>query len=227
MSTFSLIVTLASLSLAAVMAVLLARMRRAEQQRSDARVALLAGMSATDFLSEDEPAPDPEAFAAEPLYAPDATSLFAAPVPPSPWGPRLAIAGAIVALLAIVGSVAFRGSTGGQAGTPAPLELLALDHRQNGQVLSVSGRVRNPRGAGPVASPTATVFLFGPDGAFLTSGRALLETATLAGGAESGFAVAIPVNGAVARYRVSFRDSANRPIAHLDRRNSAPVARNQ
>jgi len=71
------------------------------------------------------------------------------------------------------------------------------------------------------------VFLFAGDGSFLTSGRALLETPTLDPGAESSFAVAIPVNGTVARYRVSFRDSANRPIAHLDRRNGARLARHQ
>ena len=87
--------------------------------------------------------------------------------------------------------------------------------------------MRNPRGAAAIASPTATVFLFGADGSFLTSGRAPLERPTLTAGAESAFAVAIPVNGAVARYRVSFRDSANHPIAHVDRRNGAPLARNQ
>jgi len=230
MSTLSLIVSLISVALAAAMAVVLARMRREEQQRSAARVAVLRGMSATDFLSEDEPLPLADGFVPEPLPPSEAGGLFATPeADASPWRPRLAIAGVIVAVLAIVGSFAFRGSSHPAAQTvaAAPLELLSLDHQQNGQVLTVTGRVRNPRGATAMASPTATVFLFGADGAFLTSGRALLDIPSLTAGAESGFAVSIPVNGTVARYRVSFRDSANHPIAHVDRRNGAPLARNQ
>jgi len=243
MSTVSLLVSLVSVALAATMAVLLARMRRDEQQRSAARVAALRGMSATDFLSEGDLLPDAEGFASEPVpsadrFAPEPLTeeerevggLFAArDSNPSPWRARLAIAGVIVALLAIVGSVAaFRGSShpASQTATATPLELLALDHQQHGQVLTVTGRVRNPRGATAMPSPTATVFLFGADGSFLTSGRALLDVPTLTAGAEAGFAVSIPVNGTVARYRVSFRDSVNHPIAHVDHR-SAPVARNQ
>jgi hypothetical protein len=238
MSTLSLFVSLLSIALAVAMGVILARMRREEQRRSDARVAALRDMSATDFLSESEgePLPRADAFAPEPepleaFDLPEAGGLFAAPEPnTSPWRPRLAIAGAIIAVLAVIGSVAaFRGSsaTAAQTAGAAPLELLSLNHQQNGQVLTVTGRVRNPRGAAAMASPTATVFLFGADGAFLTSGRALLEAPALTGGAESSFAVSIPVNGTVARYRVSFRDSANHPIAHVDRRNGAPVARTQ
>jgi hypothetical protein len=71
------------------------------------------------------------------------------------------------------------------------------------------------------------VFLFGADGSFLSSGRAPLETPTLSPGSESAFSVSIPVNGVVTRYRVSFRDSSNHPLAHLDRRAGAPVARNE
>jgi len=233
MSTLSLIVSLVSIALAAAMAVLLARVRREEQQRSAARVAVLRGMSATDFLSEgeSEPLPQVDAFEPEPFEAPEIGGLFSAPEPStSPWRPRLAIAGLIVAVLAVIGSVAvFRGPSGARAqdAAAAPLELLSLEHQQNGQVLTVTGRVRNPRGATAMPSPTATVFVFGADGSFLTSGRALLDVPTLTAGTESGFAVSIPVNGVVARYRVSFRDGANHPIAHIDRRNGAPVARNQ
>jgi hypothetical protein len=219
-------------------------MRREEQQRSAARVAALRGMSATDFLSEGDLLPAADGFAPEPLAPADGFEpeplteedrevggLFAArDSNPSPWRARLAIAGVIVALLAIVGSVAaFRGSShpAGQTAGATPLELLALDHQQNGQVLTITGRVRNPRGATVMPSPTATVFLFGADGSFLTSGRALLDVPTLTPGAEGGFAVSIPVNGTVARYRVSFRDSGNHPIAHVDHRSAAPLARNQ
>jgi hypothetical protein len=228
MSTLSLVFSLVSLAFAVVMALLLALMRRDEQQRSAARVAVLSGMAATDFLSESEPLSHAEAFAEEPQHTPAAEPRFAAPAVDSPWGSRLAIAGVIVAVLGVAGSIAVsRHSNAGAAPAAAPLELIALAHQQNGSVLSVSGKVRNPDGAGPVASPTATVFLFAADGSFLTSGRTLLETPTLTPGAESSFAVAIPVNGPVARYRVSFRDSANHPLAHLDRRGGAPLVRNQ
>ena len=73
MSTLPCIVSLVSLSLAAAMAVLLARVRREEQQRSDARVAALSGMSATDFLSETSrtptASPTDREFAPEPTDA--------------------------------------------------------------------------------------------------------------------------------------------------------------
>ncbi|MEO7275660.1 MAG: hypothetical protein ABIX28_11740 [Vicinamibacterales bacterium] len=229
MSTLSLTFSLVSLALAAVLAVRLARLRRDEQQRSAARITVLSGMAATDFLSESEPLSHTDAFASEPLPASDPEALVPPPAGASPWGPRLAIAGVVVAVLGVAGSIAaFRHS----AETPsahgaAPLELIALDHQQHGSTLSVSGRVRNPGGATPVASPTATVFLFSGDGSFLTSGRARLETPTLTPGSEASFAVAIPVNGTVARYRVSFRDQANQPVAHLDRRTGAPLARRQ
>ncbi len=60
----------------------------------------------------------------------------------------------------------------------------------------------------------------------MTSGRSSLEVPTLDPGVGSAFSVTIPVNGPVARYRVSFRDSSGRPVAHVDRRNPASLARN-
>ena len=74
--------------------------------------------------------------------------------------------------------------------------------------------------------PRPAVTLFGS--ARVSEGEAAYDQARECGRllAEAGFAVSIPVNGTVARYRVSFRDSANHPIAHVDHR-SAPVARNQ
>jgi hypothetical protein len=72
---------------------------------------------------------------------------------------------------------------------------------------------------------TATAFLFGGDGTFLTSGRAPLDFTTLRAGEESPFVINVPVTGAVARYRVSFRDQTGRVIGHIDRRNNGAVAR--
>ncbi len=114
-----------------------------------------------------------------------------------------------------------------QAQAPAPLELLALSHARADGSLTVSGRVQNPRGGQPLETLTATVFLFGADGSFLTSGRSPLDVQPLGAGDESAFVVTIPVNGAVTRYRVSFRDGAGRAVAHADHRNAAALARNE
>ena len=213
MITLSLLISLISLALAGGMAVVVSRMRREERDRSDARVAALSRMAEADFLPEPEPS---DLAAATP--AASAPGLFVDPVPPSPWGARLAIGGAMaLALLVVLAGAWLRApaphrapASGAQAASP--LELLALEHRQEGASLTVSGRVRNPAGGQPVSSLIATVFLFGPDGAFLTSGRSPLEAPAVATGGESTFVVSIPVNGAVARYRVSFRDGSGHAV---------------
>jgi hypothetical protein len=46
----------------------------------------------------------------------------------------------------------------------------------------------------------------------------------LAPGDESPFVVAVPVTEAVARYRIGFRGEDGRVIAHIDKRQMAPVA---
>ena len=231
MNTFSLIVVLVALALCAGMAVVVARVLRNERRRSNARVEALASMAAPDFLPETDPEPAP---ASLPV---DATErLFAGPDARSPRGPRAAIAGGIAFLALIVCMIAlFRSPSAtdadmpahSQASAPAPLGLLALSHAQADGSLTVSGRVQNPRGGQPLESLTATVFLFGADGSFLTSGRSPLDVQPLGAGDESAFVVTIPVNGAVTRYRVSFRDGAGRPIAHADHRNAAALARNE
>lgn len=228
MTILFLLISLASLALAGGMAIVVSRMRREERARADARVAVLSQMAATDFLPETEPS---SAMPADPDHA-TAGGLFAGATAASPWPARLAIAAAIVAVLLVSGGIAlFRSPAtdarmAGHVGA-APLELQALEHTQQGGTLTVSGWVKNPAGATPAVNLTATVFLFGPDGSFLTSGRAPLHTPTLEAGAESPFLVAIPVNGPVTRYRVSFRDSSGHPVAHVDRRSAASVARSQ
>ena len=229
MITLSFLVSLVSLALAGWMAVVVARIRREERDRSDARVAALTNMAEADFLPEPEPLPLSTATPVE-----SAPGLFVDPTPVSPWGARLAIGGAMaLALLVVLATAWLRAPSSGPApagsavAATTPLELLALDHQQDGGSLTVSGRVRNPRGAQPVSSLVATVFLFGPDGAFMTSGRSPLEVPALDQGGESAFVVSIPVNGAVARYRVSFRDGTGHAVAHVDRRHAGSLARNE
>jgi hypothetical protein len=234
MTMLSFLITLVSLAVAAGMAAVVARMRREEQRRSDARAAALSRMAMDDFLPEAEPAPISLDLAAEaPPVA--STGMFQEAAPASPWGVSLTIAGALASVILVAFVImSFRSpaigseAAGRQAEvTSSPLQLLALGHTQNVGSLTVAGRVQNPRDGQPVSSLTATVFLFGQDGSFLTSGRSPLETPAPAAGTESTFTVTIPVNGAVARYRVSFRDSSGRPVAHVDKRNAAALARNE
>jgi hypothetical protein len=232
MITVFLLVSLVSVALAIGMAIALARVLREERRRSDARVAALSQMAMDDFLPEAELVSAPASFPAEP-----ADGLFRDPdSASSPWTARLAIAGALAVVVLVVFAIgSFRSphstTTSAEvshqaAATTTPLQLLALGHTQNGGTLTVAGRVQNPPDGQPLSSLTAMVFLFGQDGSFLTSGRSPLEVVTLGAGAESAFAVTIPVNGAVARYRVSFRDSSGRALSHVDRRNAAALARN-
>jgi hypothetical protein len=231
MVTFSLFVSLISLAVAVSLAVVVVRMRREEQRRSDARVAALSQMATADFLPEPEVEIAPSSSLQE-----TSAGLFAEPQRSSPWGARFAIAGALVFVVLAVLVIGLLRSPSGDRATisrhaeaaAAPLELVALGHAQNGDSLTVTGRVQNPGGSQPVSNLTATVFLFGQDGAFLMSGRSPLDLQTLAGGDQSAFSVTIRVNGAVARYRVSFRDSNARAVAHVDKRNaSAALARTE
>ena len=84
--------------------------------------------------------------------------------------------------------------------------------------------MRNPRSGVLQAQVFATAILFGPDGNFLTSGRAALDFTSLAPGDESPFVVAVPVTGTVARYRVGFRAADGSVIAHVDRRADSTTA---
>jgi hypothetical protein len=185
---------------------------------------------ASAFLSETEADPVLEPST---IQVDDSGALFKEPASASPWSTRAAIAGGLALVMIVVLAIASLRSptpvatTTERAQETLPLALVALGHTQNGASLTVAGRVQNPRGSRPVANLTATVFLFGQDGSFLTSGRSPLEVGTLDPGVESAFTVTIPVNGVVARYRVSFRDSSGHPVAHVDRRNSAALARNE
>jgi len=227
MITLSVLVSLVSVALAIGMGLVLAHVVRAERRRSDARVAALSQMAIDDFMPEPEPASD------APVMTDDAVDgLFKDPAADSPWRARIAIAGALALVATVVLGIASLRSTasrtaGHQAETVStPLQLLELGHTQSGAGLTVAGRVQNPRGGQPVSDLTVTVFLFDQNGSFMTSGRTSLEVPTLGAGTASAFSVTIPVNGSVARYRVSFRDSSGHPVTHIDRRNPASLVRN-
>jgi hypothetical protein len=158
--------------------------------------------------------------------------LFEEPVAPSPWGRRFAVIGALAAVVVVAATVlvsvhprATADASPAVSTQPqpavldsAPLELVALQHTQQAQRLVISGLVQNPRTGGAISHVVATAFLFGPDGAFLTSSRAPLDFTTLSPGDESAFVINVPVTGPVARYRVGFRTGDGRVIEHVDKR---------
>jgi hypothetical protein len=242
--TAMMIVTLAAVAVAIATSVIAFRLAREERLRSAARVLALTQL-AGEFPDETPDARTARIDFADVEIDPafevaGVSELFSEPLPSSAWARRapiiagMAVVGLLTVLLFRPSSNA--GSTGGMpTGTtaadanrdPKPLELLSLRHTQEGENLTITGLVQNPRGAGPLAKLTATAFLFAADGTFVTSGRAPLDFTTLGPGDESGFVISVPGAANVARYRVGFRDENGRVVSHVDRRTgNGALARN-
>ena len=232
------VVTLLSLTLAAIMSVVAWRLVREERRRSEARVAALAveihSAEAPRAMMNDLP------FGEAPVVVSTSSDLFAAAQPGASSGSRLAAvialgvfvvgSGAALAVvlssgsrgvanpaLTLVGSGSSRTLRTDAPAEPAPLELVALGNERDADRLTVRGVVRNPPSGSEVSRLTAVVFLFNRDGGFLASGRAAVGAAALAPGAESPFVVTVPVAADVGRYRVSFRTDTG-VVPHVDRR---------
>ena len=237
MESTLLIVTIASLALTIVMGVVLATLMLESRRRSQARIAALADMAA-DAAPSAVPQQEFDDFDLLSVGPDNSTAdLFASRQEPSAWPKRVAVAGAIAALVLVV-MFAGRSITGDAptgvppANAPADaraashlLELLSLTHDQEPGGLKITGLVQNPRQGAVLTQVTATALLFGGDGTFLASGRAPLDFTTLRPGDESGFVITVPVSAAVARYRVGFRGEDGRIIGHVDRRSTGTIAR--
>jgi hypothetical protein len=240
MDSILIIVTVASLALAAIMGIIVARLLSDERRRSQARVEMLAELAgeaavANDALADFDIRDD--VLPVAPIVA--SSDLFAEREERSAWPKRVAVAGAfaIVILVAVVGirsraSVVDAEPRAPEAATQASaeglitrLELMSLTHAEEPGTLKITGLVQNPRDGVPVSKVTATAFLFGADGTFLASGRAPLDFTTLRAGDESGFVINVPVRVPVARYRVGFRGEDGRIIGHVDRRGPDTIAR--
>jgi hypothetical protein len=230
------IVTGISLTLAAIMSVLLSRMVREEKRRSDARVQLLEALAAKRAAK----AAGAERFTdvgSKPIREVETShELFHEEREPSPWPRRFAVIGSMAAVLALVvfgltrwpGGDATAGTTAAaQPHGTVPLELLSLRHTSDGGMLTVTGLVQNPHNGGPLSRVQATLFVFGRGGTLLTSGRAPLDYTALTPGDESPFVIKVPVTGDVERYRVGFRGHDDRVIAHVDRRSADAVAQRE
>ena len=212
MNVVLLALTVVSLVAAAGFAVVTWRTLADERRRSAARVAALA--SAID--------------AGTPRTAPVVArvavgSMFTTP-PGGALKGRPLIKAAVVGTMGIALVVAVAMSTRAHeepaASAPpqgAPLELVSMRHAREGNMLTISGLVRNPRAGTAAARITAVVFAFDRNGTFVASGRAPLDFTTLEPGDESPFVVTIPNVANVGRYRVSFRTDAG-VLRHVDRR---------
>jgi hypothetical protein len=220
------ILTLVSTTVATVMAVLMWRMRVEERRRSEARVAALAA----DVLRED-PAIDPSvtpqasAAAAQMFQPAERTGLRFAPA--AAWVAVGLFAAAAFLLLVVGGKSGADARNAADAhrtspavalrGDPAPLELVALRHEREGELLTIRGVVRNPASGESLQHLTAVVLLLNADGDLITRERAAVAADSLPPGGETTFMVTVPKSGDAGRYRISFRTD-DRVIPHVDRR---------
>ena len=248
MDTTLVAATLVSLAMATALSVVVWRLLRDERRRSNARVAALTELAARDDaavrtrpIAKPLPALTEVRREARPIALSDlplresspvnsSAPLFAQPEPTSPWPRRgvvmiaLALAGAAAVLLTLTikNQQRMSDASDGIASTPgAPsLELLSLRDARDANGLTITGLVENPRNGVKLTRVTVTAFAFDQRGAFLASGRALLDVTSLAPGDESPFVISVPLPtpGPVARYRVSFRGEDGRVISHVDKR---------
>jgi hypothetical protein len=217
------VVVVAALALAIGMAVLAWRLLRGDRQRTEARAAMLRRL-ATDPEAELEPRWQ-DAAMPPPVFA---TVGHARP-PTGHWMTVVVVmlfvaigAGTVYGLYpqGIVGSdgESVLSRLTSRRAEALPLELLSLSHRVVDGDFVVAGLIQNPRDGRPSPSVTAVVYVFDNKGDYFASGKAALEFATLAPGAESAFVVRLPETAGVRRFRVGFRATDGSVIAHVDRR---------
>jgi hypothetical protein len=232
MDTTMWVIMAGALALAIGMAVVAWRLLRSDSERTEARAAMLRQLA-----FEPEPALNERAFQA-PIAASIEPTFGATVDREAPSSRRLMAVAVVVVFMAIgAGSVygiykpdAPSGGNAGDGGSPrrssagakaaevAPLELLSLSHRIEGEDFVVAGLVQNPGDGRPASSVMAVVYVFNAQGEYFASGKASLEFAPLAPGAESPFVVRLPKTSGVTRFRVGFRAQDGSVVAHVDRR---------
>ena len=142
-----------------------------------------------------------------------------APTPPAQphWGHRLAAVAVGTVLVAAVSLATRAPGPRDQTAAAAPVELLSLDHRKQGDYLAVSGSLRNPPGGQERAKLSITATVFDRTGAVIGTGQTPLPVTVLPPGGETAFTISLPDADQINRYRVSFmEDQASLP--HVDRR---------
>ena len=222
-------VTLLSLFLAISMGVVAWRLVQEERRRSDARLAALAAEARLDDRlpanGDPDPLPPEAPIDPAPTDGPAATgALFSSPVASAPtgWAGVAALGGAAVVALVVVATVfLLSASDDGDAAATAedirpPLDLIALQHAEEGPFLDISGSVRNPADAAAVARLSIVAMAFDEAGTLIATRRTPVENPALAAGADSAFIVRLLAAG-VSRYRISFL-LEDTTIPHIDRR---------
>jgi flagellar basal body-associated protein FliL len=224
MTTLLVLATLVLLAIAVVLAMHVRQLVRAERDRSEANAAALAEMLGPAHLDAlaDGDVPD------NPAASPSAMFSGMQPAAASPRTFLIPVIGLLVVMAALSGIYLWNRQSGQSVSAAeaanAPLELVALRHQRRGEMMVISGLVRNPHGGRTIQSLSAVAFTFDKQGAFLTSGRALLDFPLLQPGDESPFTVTVPNSAAIGRYRVTFRTDSG-IVPHVDRRRDSQVAR--
>jgi hypothetical protein len=236
MDTMMWVILAAAVAIAIGMAVVAWRLLRSDRERNDARAALLRQMA-----FEPEPLLQERAFQT-PTFAPIEPAFSATVERSAPPTRRLMAVAVVVAFMAIGAAsvyglygnepVSSRRSEGAKAEArpqgrenTSPLELISLSHRSEGDDFVVAGLVQNPETGRTATSVMAVVYVFNANGEYFASGKAALEFAPLAPGAESPFTVRLPKTTGVTRFRVGFRAQDGAVIAHTDKRGQ-PLAGN-
>jgi hypothetical protein len=225
-----LLLSIGSLLVATVFAVVAWYVVREDRERSAARVAALAAASLDDHTTTVPVAVDrAEADDRPPTLLDKDRPARVGGHPLLKAAVGFAMTLAVIVFLAMSGGGHDDALRGAAVSTPATapgdgaLELLSMRPERSGDTLTVTGLVRNP---GRVAAKgiTAVVFAFDRSGNFVASGRAPLDFVTLAPGDESPFRVNVPHVADVGRYRVSFRTEAG-VVRHVDKRGALQAAR--
>lgn len=216
------------------------RLLRNDRHRTEARAAMLRQLAF-------EPEPEwQDAPFQEPVTASAGATFGSAAERTEPHTRRWMAAAVVVVFMAVgaasvygvygptatdgnVGSVGSVGSDGNggsdtsvrkavRRGEAMPLELLSLSHRVDAEDFVVAGLVQNPVDGRTAPTVMAVVYAFNAKGEYFASGKAALEFAALAPGAESPFEVRLPKITGVTRFRIGFRAPDGSVVAHVDRR---------
>lgn len=253
MDTVLLVITLISAATAIVAVASAWRLRRHDRERSDARVAALASAAEThgardggwtavsgEWQWNPEPVgmrdpariPNPESRIPDVETQPATGAFFGTVEREEASSSRLPMFAAAALLVMLGGALVFLNtsdSSDPQTATVAPvsrtepLELVALGHARETNVLIISGTVRNPSSGAKVEGLTAVISLLDRNGALVSTKDVPLDYRALKPGEEAPFKVSIPDPGSIARYRVSFRAGTD-VVPHVDRRTDTKLA---
>ena len=117
------------------------------------------------------------------------------------------------------------GTPGGpETGTAQPVELLSLAHTRQGDLLAITGALRNPSDGIERGQLSVTAIVFDRDGGVVGTGQTPLPVTVLRPGSETPFTISLPDADRINRYRISFMQGQD-SVPHVDRRQPNDQAR--